>query len=110
MKTGGHVVCHNFPPQLRVCGHSPRQTSFLTDISRGSTRCRHDVVFHHLGQAEVADHDLRVLVLAVVQDVLWLHGDRDGTAVQTLASSQSLHDLFHFLLKGKVGSKSHNQV
>lgn len=57
---------------------------FLTYISRGSTSCRHDVVVHHLGQAEVADHDLGVLVLAVVQDVLWLYGDTDRRAVHTL--------------------------
>lgn len=48
----------------------------LTHISWRSTRRGHDVVVHHLGQAEIADHDLGVLVLAEVQDVLRLHTHR----------------------------------
>lgn len=45
----------------------------LTHISRRAAGRGHDAVVHHLRQAEVADHDLGVLVLAVVQDVLGLH-------------------------------------
>lgn len=63
-----------------------RQTSFLTYVSRGATSCRHDVVLYHLGEAEITDHDLGVLLLAVVQDVLWLHRDKDRRAAHTLMS------------------------
>lgn len=49
---------------------------FLTDISWSAAGCRHDAVVYHLREAEVTNHDLRVLILAVVQDVLWLYGDK----------------------------------
>lgn len=62
--------------QLSVHTSFIRQTRLLTYISRRAAGCRHDVVVYHLGEAEITDHDLGVLLLAEVQDVLWLHRDK----------------------------------
>ena len=48
----------------------------LTNISWRSTGCGHDSVVGHLRKAKVTDHDLCVLILVVVQQVLWLLRER----------------------------------
>jgi hypothetical protein len=44
----------------------------LTDITGSPARRCHDTRVFHFGQAEVADHDLTVLVWAVIQQILRL--------------------------------------
>lgn len=63
----------------------------LTYVSRGATGGRHDVALHYLGEPKITDHDLGVLILAEVQDVLWLHrgGQTDRRAVHTLMFSMN---------------------
>lgn len=68
-------LCHRPVHVGFLWSETMTRTCSLTDISWGSTRCGHDVIVHHLGQAEVTDHDLGVFILAVVQDVFWLHQD-----------------------------------
>ena len=62
--------------------------SLLTGCPAGGG---HDAGVLHLGEAEVADHDLAVLVLVLVQEVLWLkvavddaHAVHVGNRVQHL--------------------------
>ena len=66
------------------------EADVLTHVSRGAAGRGHDVVVHHLRQAKVADHDLGVLVLAVVQDVLRLRGG------QTHRISVHTRSKYHF--------------
>ena len=53
-----------------------RESCFLTNISWGATGCWHDPVVYHLWQAKVTNHNLGVFILAVVQNVLWLHRNK----------------------------------
>ena len=54
-------------------------TALPTYVSWRSARCGHDARILHLAQAEVADHDLAVLVRAEVQQVLRLRKQESRT-------------------------------
>ena len=49
----------------------------LTNISWCTTGCGHHTMLQCLRQPKVTDHDLRILICVVVQQVLWLLTDTE---------------------------------
>ncbi len=73
-------------------------------------RCGHDSRVLHLGEAEVADHDLAVLVLALVEQVLRLEVPvDDALAVHVRHGVQDLPDQVGRVLL-RVGALLHDAV
>ncbi len=48
-------------------------------VARRAARRSHDARIFHLGEAEVADHNLGVFVLALIEQILWLEIAMDDT-------------------------------
>lgn len=56
-----------------------RSVEELTYVSWGATGSGHDVSGAlHLGEAEVADHDLRLVLGVKIQQILWLNAKKKG--------------------------------
>lgn len=68
--------------------------SLFTNISwRPAGRRHHAIRAFDLRQPKVTDHDLRIFIHAVVQEILWLqHGQKKSSTVNT-PPSPSIHPL-----------------
>lgn len=87
------------PPLLSRCPYIIYCSGILTHISWSATGCRHNAIVDHLREAKVADHDLGVFVLAVVQDVLGLdtgtNRQRSCSEAQSITSSRMEQSIKH---------------